>query len=371
MDESTISHDGRLSSKERVRTEETADRILLVDDEESVRVAIGKFLRRRGYDVEVADRGDAALERLAERSFTLMVCDVRMPGMNGLALLRQALEIEPDLGVVMMSAVNDAATATEALSLGAMTYLTKPAELARLQGAVEQVLHKRQMRIRQREVDHLIRQEVALRTKELEREQDALRRLTVEVTEALVTAMEAKDPFMRGRSYRIGELAASIAHELGLHAEEVEAVRLAGRLHDVGRIGVREAVLNKPGALSPAELEHVREHVRMGVNILAPLRHLGAVIEFVRDHHERFDGTGYPRGLAGEAISIGGRILAAADAYDALISGRVYREALSPARAIEYLQRHSGTHLDPRVYETLRRLVEHGRSLTFINAIQD
>ena len=371
MNESTKLHDGPPSSSERVRSERTAVRILVVDDEESVRVAVGTLLRRRGYEVELAEGGAAALERLGGRSFALMVSDVRMPGMNGLELLRQALEIEPDLGVVMLSAVNDAATATEALSLGAMTYMTKPVQLPRLQEAVEQVARKRQVRVRQREADQLVRQELELRARELEREKDALRRLTVDVTEALITAMEAKDPYMQGRSHRIGELAASIAHELGLCAEEVEAVRLAGRLHDVGRIGVREAVLNKPGALSPEELAHVREHVRIGVEILTPLRHLGAVLEFVRDHHERFDGTGYPRGLAREAISIGGRILAAADAYDAVISGRVYREARSPAYALEHLKDHTGTLLDPRVYDALRSVVEGRRSLTFISAIQD
>jgi putative nucleotidyltransferase with HDIG domain len=346
-------------------------KILVVEDEFGLRHALTRILTGEGHEVAVADGGAAALERLAESSFTLMVCDVRMPGMNGLELLRQALAIEPDLGVLVLSAVNDASTATEALSLGATTYLTKPMELQQLQTAVEQALHKRSLRVRQRDMDYRIRQEVQLRTRELEREKEALRRLTVEVTEALITAMEAKDPYMRGRSHRIGELAASMAHELGLSVEDVEAVRLAGRLHDVGTIGVREAVLGKPGPLSPEEVAHVREHVRIGLEILAPLSHLGAVLEFVRDHHERFNGTGYPRGLAGEAISLGGRILAAADAYDALTSGRAYRQALSPARAIEYLQREAGTLLDPRVYTALRTVVERRRSLTFINANQD
>jgi response regulator RpfG family c-di-GMP phosphodiesterase len=371
MDESTNSRGGQPSPAEHAGTERAEVRILVVDDDEGVRLAVGKFLRRRGYAVDLADGGTAALERLGESSYTLMLCDVRMPGMSGPELLRQALAIEPDLGVLVLSAVNDAATATEVLSLGAMTYLTKPVDLQQLQAAVEQVLYKRDMRIRQREVDHFIRQEAELRTRELEREKDALRRLTVEVTEALIAAMEAKDPYMRGRSYRIGELAASMAHELGLSDEDVESVRLAGRLHDVGTIGVREAVLGKPGPLSPEELAHVREHVRIGVEILAPLSHLGAVLEFVHDHHERFDGSGYPRGLAGEAISLGGRIIAVADAYDAVTSGRAYREALPPARALEYLQGQAGSLLDPRVYDALRTVVERRRSLTFINAMQD
>src|SRR5205085_12521324 len=147
-----------------------------------------------------------------------------------------------------------------------------------------------------------------------------------------------KDVFLRGHSQRVAELAASVAETIGLDADTVENARLAGRLHDVGKIGVREEVLNKPGPLTPEEFAHVQDHVRIGMEILAPLKHLAMTLEFVQDHHEHFDGSGYPRGLRGYKISIGGRILAACDAFDALTSQRAFREAMDPRDTLRHLE---------------------------------
>jgi HD-GYP domain-containing protein (c-di-GMP phosphodiesterase class II) len=194
----------------------------------------------------------------------------------------------------------------------------------------------------------------------------ALRSVSVQVADTLVTAMEAKDEFLRGRSARVADLAASVAAELSLDEDTIEDVRLAGRLHDVGYIGVREAVLRKPDALTPEEYAEVQRHVDVGLEILGPLKHLGGLLQAVADHHERWDGAGYPRGLAGEAISLGGRILAGADAYDAITSARAYRGAMTPAAALDYLATRVGTQFDARVYAAMRRVVERGSALTFL-----
>jgi len=178
--------------------------------------------------------------------------------------------------------------------------------------------------------------------------------------------MEAKDVYLRGHAQRVAELAASMASTMQLDEDTIEVVRLAGRLADIGKIGIREEVLNKPGPLTPEEVEHVRDHVRIGIEILTPLKHLGSVLEFIHDHHEHYDGGGYPRGLAGQAISLGGRIIAAADAFDALTSVRAYRGARSPGEAIEILEQTSGTQLDPVVFRALRSCVLRRRTLTFI-----
>lgn len=188
------------------------------------------------------------------------------------------------------------------------------------------------------------------------------RNLGVGVAEALVDAMEAKDPYLRGHSQRVAALSAAIAETLDLDAATVDDVFLAGRLHDVGMIGIHEHILHKPGVLSPEEVHHVREHVRYGIEILAPLPNLGRVLDFVHDHHERLDGKGYPRGLAGEQISMGGRILAAADAFDALTSQRPYREPLSWEGALSRLASDAGRALDPVVFSALRRVVSVQRS---------
>jgi putative two-component system response regulator len=344
-----------------------AKRLLVVDDEDSIRNALTRFLSTRGFEVENASSGAAALRILGRERFTLMLCDVRMPGMTGLDVLHKALADDPDLAVVMLTAVNDAVTATEALSGGAFDYLVKPVELHQLEGALERALHKRTLVREQRRVEQLIRDEVASRTKELEHEQAALRSLTVSVAETLINAMEAKSIYLRGHSQRVAELAASIADGLSLDADTVEAVRMAGHLHDVGKIGIREEVLNKPGKLTPEEFAHVKDHVRIGMEILAPLQHLGVVLDYIHDHHEHVDGSGYPRGLPGTEISLGGRILCAADTFDALTSRRAYRDPMSPRETVEYLASSVGQLLDGTVYDVLRRIVLRRKTLVFID----
>ena len=348
---------------------EVPSRLLVVDDEEPIRSALSRFLRTCGYEVDCASSGGDAMQLLAREKFTLMLCDIRMPEMTGLTLLDHATAGDSELAVVMLSAVNDATTATDALAKGAYDYLVKPVELPDLREAVERALHRRTLRLEQRRVEQLIRDEVALRTSELEREQKALRSMTVNIAETLINAMEAKSIYLRGHSQRVAELAVSIADIMGLDADTIEAVRLAGRLHDVGKIGIREHVLDKPGRLTPEEFDHVKDHVRIGMEILAPLKHLGVVLDYIRDHHEHYDGLGYPNGISGERISLGGRILAAADAFDALTSKRAYRDPMTPRETIEYLGEQTGTLLDSAVYDALREVVLRGKRLVFIDAV--
>jgi putative nucleotidyltransferase with HDIG domain len=291
--------------------------------------------------------------------------------MTGVEVVPKALDLDPDLAIMMLTAVNDAPTATEALSSGAYDYLMKPIELIDLQQAVERALHKRDLSIEQRKVERLIREEVALRTAELEREKGALRGLTVNIVETLINAMEAKDIYLRGHSQRVAALGASIADQLGLDPDTVENVRLAGRIHDVGKIGIREEILNKPGKLTPEEFAHIKDHVRIGMEILAPLKHIGEALRFVHDHHEHHDGGGYPRGLEAESISIGGKILAAADAFDALTSKRAYREPLTQEDTLKLLENQVGRLLDPRVFKALHSVVGRAQSLVFIDEIDD
>ena len=343
-------------------------RILIVDDEETIRLALRKFLRSRGYEVEIAGSGDQAMEILERESFALMLCDVRMPGLTGVQVVPLAREKDRDLAIIMLTAVNDAATATEVLASGASDYLMKPVELADLQQAVDRALAKRDELIDLRRVDMLIREEVALRTAELEMEKESLRLMSVSIAETLINAMEAKDVYLRGHSQRVAELAGQLAEELGLEEATCEDLRVAGRLHDVGKIGIREAILNKPDRLTSEEFEHVKQHVQIGLGILAPLFHLKKPLKYVEHHHERWDGAGYPQGLAGEAIPMGARILCAADTFDALTSKRAYREPLEPLAALEHLRVDSGKQFDPCVYDALvsvitKRLATHSQSV--------
>jgi putative two-component system response regulator len=339
-------------------------RILVVDDDESIRVAMARFLQRCGYSVEVSGNGTDALARFETESFDAMICDVRMPGLSGPELLPRVLAYDPNIAVLMLSAVNDAPTAAQVLAGGAVDYLVKPIELRALQDAVIRALARRHSRLEKESFDERIQEEVRLRTSELEQEKDALRKLSVNVVETLVIAMEAKDLYLRGHSQRVADLAAEIAVELAQDAETVERIRLAGRLHDIGKIGIREEVLNKPAALTVTEFEHVKQHVRIGIEILRPLQQLEHVLNFVHDHHEHWDGSGYPRGVSGESITLGGRILAGADAFDALTSQRAYRDPMRPDDSLAYLGTVAGALLDPQVVRALQAVMKRRLSVT-------
>jgi putative two-component system response regulator len=358
----------RISQLLRGTQEPLVRRVLVVDDEESIRTALAKFLRARGYEVTTAENGDEALAavRSGDR-FTLMLCDVRMPGLTGVELVPMVLDVDADIAVMMLTAVNDASTATEALAAGAMDYLMKPVELKDLERAIERVLHRRALIVEQRNVERLIREEVAVRTDELMAERRAVQEMSVAVIDALINAQEAKDVFLRGHSQRVADLAASIASSLGLDDELVEDIRLAGRVHDVGKIGIRESVLNKPSALTPEEFDHVKGSVHLSVEILSPLKHIARILPYIQDHQEHWDGSGYPRGLAGAGIAIGGRILHVADAYDAMTSRRAFREPKSPQEAIDVLSRQAGIQFDPDVFQAFKSVVQRRKSLVFID----
>lgn len=341
--------------------------VLVVDDEEPIRNALKKFLAQQQYEVYAAGSGDEALEQLRRHKIALMLCDIRMPGTSGIDLVPQALEIEPELAILMLTAVNDATSAALCMQRGALDYLTKPIELADLGRAVQRALKVREAMLENRQLNQWLKEEVTSRTAELQRERMKAERISVATLEALVNALEAKDPYMRGHSARVADLSATIAHEMGLPDERIEYVRVAGRLHDIGKIGTRETVMNKEGPLTADEFEHVKQHVIIGSQILAPLTHLGPVTGAVRSHHERWDGTGYPDGLRGEEIPIEGRIIAAGEVYDALTTSRPYQEKMSPEQAVERMADLSGTVIDPKVYEALSAVVSRRQTLVFLD----
>lgn len=334
--------------------------VLVVDDEEPIRNALKRFLTGRGFEVHTAASGQEALGVLGAHNIALMLSDIRMPGMSGVDLVPQALEVAPHLAVVMLSAINDATTAALCMQRGAMDYLTKPLELDDLERAVQRALRRRATSIEERQLD-------VQRKEEWLRERAESHRVTVATLEALVNAMEARDPYLRGHSARVADLAATIAAHLGQSDDDVEQIRLAGRLHDIGKIGTREAVMNKQGPLTPDEYDHVKQHVLIGSQILAPLGHLAPVLGGVRSHHERWDGAGYPDGLRGDDIPITARIIGAAEVYDALCTSRPYQDKMAPTEAVRRMEDLVGTVLDPKVFTALAEVVARPRSRVFLD----
>ena len=341
--------------------------VLVVDDEEPIRNALKKFLTQQGYEVATAGSGDEAIKVLQRQKIACMLLDVRMPGRSGIDLVPQVMELEPSIAILMLTAVNDATTAALCMQRGAMDYLTKPIDLSDLARAILRAIRRRDSLLEQQNINQWLKEEVALRTAELRRERAKLERLSVATLEALVNALEAKDAYIRGHSARVADLSAMIAAEIGMTDEQVEQVRMAGRLHDIGKIGIREGILTKQGPLTAEEYDQVKQHVVVGSQILAPLAHLGDIISYVRSHHERWDGQGYPDRLEGEQIPLGARILGAAEIFDALTTSRPYQEKMAPDVAVERMRDLAGNVIDEAVYRALEASVRKRQTLTYLD----
>ena len=345
---------------------ETPTSVLIVDDEEPLRNALCHYFHRRGFQVEAAGTGAEALDLLRVQEVALMLLDVRMPGMSGIDVVPEALDINPDMAILMLSAVRDASSAAICMQRGAFDYLTKPIELSDLGSAVDRALRRRDTLIQSRGINAWLKEEVSRQTDEMRRGQERMEQMTVATLEALINVWEEKHEFLHGHSARIAAYAASIAHEMGLMDDEVELTRLAGRLHDLGKIGTRDAVLLKDGPPNEEELAHAMQHVIVGAEILSPFAHLRQVASIVRGHHEHWDGTGYPDRLAGEDIPVGARIICAAEVYDALTSQRPNHPQMEPEGATEHMRTLSGSVIDPAVMDAFASSVSRRQTLVFL-----
>ena len=331
-------------------------RCLVADDEPRLRQVLCRLMQSDGFQCIEAANGAEALAALKADPVPLVLSDLRMPQMDGLELLRHVRDRYPDTAVVMITAVADVEMAVKALSLGATDYLTKPFHLDEVRARVAQALERRRLRLENREYQERLEERVHVQARRLEE-------LFLAAIHSLVEALEVKDPYTRGHSDRVSRYSTAIARALALEGEMVRQVELGGHLHDIGKIGVREEVLNKPGVLSDEEYLHIMTHPMVGWQILSPL--LGdapAALRIVRWHHERYDGLGIPDRLSGEDIPLEARIAAVADAFDAMTSSRPYRPGrrLSVDAALAELQRHRGTQFDPRVLDAFLDLVKRG-----------
>jgi putative two-component system response regulator len=341
--------------------------VLIVDDEEAIRNALRKFLVLQGYEVATAATGEEALAILQRQKITGILLDVNLPGINGVELVPQIIDLEPTVAILMLTAVNDATSAALCMQRGALDYLIKPIDLGHLGRAIHHALQRRHTVLEGQQINQWLKDEVTTRVTEKRLEQANQERISVATLEALINALEAKDPYLRGHSARVADLSAMVAAEAGCSDEDVEAVRTGGRLHDIGKIGIREEILNKQGPLTEEEYEHVKQHVIVGSQILSPLVHLRDVIGFVRSHHERWDGTGYPDRLAGEAIPFGARIVGAVEIYDALTTSRPYQEKMPPETAVERMRDLVGTVIDPVIHRALEAVVSRRQTLVFLD----
>jgi putative two-component system response regulator len=330
--------------------------LLIVDDEESFRRALRRTLERSGHRVIEASNVHEAREALAGQTIELVLCDVNMPGGSGLELVRSVVADEPDTAIVMLTGVDDPVVADEALALGAHGYLVKPVGGNEARIIVASSLRQRELELARRHYVDELESKVFSRTAAL---RDALEKLEVttantrdaerDAVDRLVTALTIRSEETGAHIRRVGRFSAMLARRAGVRLWSADEIYLAAMLHDVGKIGIPDSILLKPGRLDPEEREIIQRHAELGHRMLAggrsPVLVLGAQIAM--SHHEFWDGTGYPVGLAEEDIPIAGRIAAIADVFDALTSDRVYRPALPVSEAVAHMRAQAGRQFDP------------------------
>jgi putative two-component system response regulator len=319
---------------------------LVVDDEPSLRRSLVRMLEGQGFRCYEAANGLEALSVLGRiGDAPLVISDLRMPDLNGIELLEALRERYPDTSVIMLTGMGETTTAVDCLHKGAADFLLKPISMSELQARVARVLEKRALVLQNRYYQRHLEQRVheqALRIQEL----------FLQGVQMLARALEAKDAYTRGHSIRVSRYAVATAARLGFDGASLDGIRLGGELHDIGKIGTREAVLHKPGLLTEDEYRQISEHPALGERMLWPLAQESPdVLRIVRSHHERLDGRGFPDGLRGEKIPLEARIVAVADSFDAMTTERPYRMSRSADAAIEELRRVAGTQLDPTAVE--------------------
>lgn len=338
--------------------ESTPARLLIVDDEEPIRRLLARVLDRTGYTCVTAGDAGEAVGLLEDQDFDLVLTDVNLPGQSGLWLAAEVVGRYPGTAVVMVTGVDDTALAREALGLGAYGYVIKPFEANEIVINVFNALRRRQLEIENRRHRDHLSQLVGERTAALElslgRLADAdraLRRSHEATVRRLALAAEFHDPTTGEHLLRMSSYSAALARAIGIEAEQVELIRTASPMHDIGKIGIPDDILRKPGRLTADDLVVMRQHPQIGYDLLAgsesELLDLGALIALT--HHERYDGTGYPDGTEGDQIPLEGRIVALADVFDALTSERPYKRAFPFDRALAMIVDERGRHFDPEL----------------------
>ena len=301
------------------------DRILVVDDEEVICSILARRLTREGYSCMMAHNGKEALNYFYKDSFSLIISDIKMPEMDGIELLKKVKAMHPPMLMIMVTAYPEIDLAVEAMRLGAYDFIIKPADLELIVLSVKKALEKKRLE-EELEVYHKnLERLVEERTAKLQLAYRTLKKAYLDSVKVLAEAIDAKDPYTRGHSDRVRKMSLQIATSLGFTEDRMEILEYGALLHDIGKIGIQDEILRKPGALSPEEYQTIQEHPLIGVKIVEGIEFFKDKIPMIRHHHEHFDGNGYPDGLAGETISLEARIIAVPDAFDAMASLRPHR----------------------------------------------
>ena len=333
--------------------------ILIVDDDVSTSDILTLMLNKKGYKTEIARTGREALEKARQRFYNLALLDIRLPDMEGIELIAPLKEIHPDMVMIIVTAYASVDNAVRALNEGASGYITKPLSMDKLLTMVREELEKQHLIMENRRLYQTAQQELFERKraeKELKRYSEKLRELIEEITQAIAATAELRDPYTAGHQQRVAQLACAIAREMKLSKETIKEIRVAGTLHDIGKIHIPSEILTKPGRLTEIEFNMIKTHPEAGYNILKTIEFPWPVAPVVFQHHERSNGSGYPSGLFAKDILPEARILAVADVVEAMSSHRPYRPARGIDKALAEISQNRGTLYDPQVVDVCLKL---------------
>jgi putative nucleotidyltransferase with HDIG domain len=334
------------------------EHILVVDDEEAIREVVSTMLESKGYRCTTVPNGRAAQEQIKRFTPDLVLSDMIMPEMDGIKLLEWMRQYDPEVPVIMVTAIHDISTALESIRRGAYDYILKPFEKDQLFLGVGRALEHRRLVTENRSYQRTLEQLVEERTAKLEGAMAQLEQSYDDTLEALGSALDLKDAETEGHCQRVTAFCISIAKAMPVPYEYLQILARAAFLHDIGKMAIPDGILRKPGPLNDDEKKIMRTHCDIGYNMLIRIPFLRDAAEIVLAHQEFYDGTGYPRGLKGEEIPLGARIFTIADSMDAMISDRPYRKALPLSYAREEIRRCGGTQFDPKVVEVFLSIPE-------------
>ncbi|MGH9378718.1 MAG: HD domain-containing phosphohydrolase [Terriglobia bacterium] len=327
------------------------ERVLLVDDEPSVRRMMNDALRKEGYNCRSCSNGEDALHLLRREGFEVVITDLYMPGISGMAVLKEGQKVRPESAFLVVTGEQDARVGVEAMKQGAIDYLVKPFPIQSLISSVRRAAQKKNQDHEARVRGEYYQNLVAKRTAQLKSALAKIGQGYEATVETLGSLLDIRDSEMAGHAHRVSLYTFELAKRMDLPRGLWKDFVLGAFLHDVGKIGIPSEILLKPDRLTPAEMTVMRTHVTIGYNIVKRIEHLQKTAEIVRSHHERFDGNGYPRGLKGEEIPLGARIFSIADTLDAMTSNRPYRRALPMERAYEEIRACAGLQFDPKLVQ--------------------
>ena len=322
--------------------------VLLIDDERMNRLIVGDYLRDSGYAVLEAESAAEGLRIFDKTRPDIVITDLRMPGGDGNQIVTRLRDVAPGTPVIIISGTANLEEALGTLRDGAWDFITKPVrEMDRITQAIDAAMKKARLNQENSLIQTTLENEIRQRTWELRDLNERLKGALESTVNALGVIVAQKDPYTAGHSERVAGIAMALGHSMGLSQNRIETLRVAGNLHDIGKLSVPGEILNKPGRLTPEEYEQVKSHPETGFDILKDIPFHGPVAEIVLQHHERYDGTGYPRGLKRDEAMLEARILAVADIYEALTSDRPYRQAIPHEQAIDHIILQAGKQLCP------------------------